>query len=183
MRVKKLSLALACIVSSLVIVGCAAPATGLRSGEKDIKQYLMERPEVPAGKARVVVYTYQGFGSGWNHKSGFMNIEINSKRVFSNLGNTRYDSAIVDAGPSRVTAGGEGDLGDCVQNYFFPPGETTFIKVSMRESQRAAQAIFGLLGALIESAAAKKQSECGGGWKTELVSSDAAVSEINDLGR
>ena len=175
---------LTCVVFSLVFVGCAGPASGLRSEEKNVSQYLAERPEVPAGKARVLVYVDGGAGSRWSHKTGFLNLDINSNRIFSKLGNTRYDSAIVDAGPARVMPAGEGgELAECIQNYFFPPGETTFIKVSRRESAIAAQAFFGLIGAMVEAASAKNKTECGGSWKTELIARDSAIKEINDIGK
>lgn len=179
-RTSVVSISLLC---ALLLAGCAAPATGLRSGEKDIRSYLAERPAVPPGKARVVVYAYQGVGTGWNHASGVFDLDINGKRIISKLGNTRYDGVIVDAGPAKVTAGGESDLGNCIQSYFFPADQTTFIKISMRESQQAAAAVFGLLGSLIESAAAKSRTDCGGSYKTELVPYEQAVAEITKIGK
>lgn len=179
---RKIHLGLIAVACVVILSGCAAPATGFRSSDRDVRAYLAGASKVPAGKARLVVYAYQGLGSGWNHSSGFFTLNLNDKRIFSNLGNTRYDSSIVDAGPAKISAGGEGDIGDCVQNYFLPPGETTFIKISVREAARGAQAVFGLLGALIESAASKAKDDCGGYYKTELVPAEEAISEITKLG-
>ena len=172
---------LSVVFFGVLLIGCAGPGTGKRFlGLSAEVQQLQER-QVPSGKTRLIFYVPGSeFASSINTR-GVIYLEVSGKRVFNNLGLARYDSVLLEAGPTQLKVGRDDDFGSCSQSYFLPPGEVVFVRAKKRNTvmRIGAQVLFGVLGQVAESEAASKRDECGGPWMTEVVTIDEALKDFS----